>query len=260
MREVILCIWFIVDYMQLFNANLVNPISITIVKDTTKYGRLSQIDYTNTDFLIPKRKPTDFTGPNELNYLRGKCFHYSTQKYLFEFCPFDNVTQRETTVTWRASFSAIIGLWSGNWIIVNNTFTAMIYTDGDNCGEKGRSVIAQIACGENDAVVDVKESVRCEYEINFETPIACLPQNLLVYPRLSPGLQKKWDLIETKLSVGLLTQKGYEQELNDLFIEAGLSSNISTKQKSVTPIFNNMSQCIDAYTKLADELKRYRET
>ncbi|RWS29798.1 N-acetylglucosamine-1-phosphotransferase subunit gamma-like protein [Leptotrombidium deliense] len=246
-------VWLAINFVQVLDAKLSNPVPITVVRDTTYYGRDVRLE--NSVNLFAKRKAANVTGLTELSPLLGKCYSLESGKYRYEFCPFQNATQHEIVVNWR-SFHAIIGIWSGYWVIDNNTFVAMLYTSGDNCGTKERSVKATIVCGENEALMNVTEFASCEYEFIFSTRYVCHPQSFLVYPRLADHLQRKWDLIETKHSIDLLTQKGYDKELNDLFVEAGLYEKPVVNENRTERSFNDVSQCVEAYKKLENELQK----
>ena len=77
-----------------------------------------------------KSKASAFSGPSVLSYLVGKCFPYSTEKYEYRVCPFDNITQHEKV--WHSSaYNGVIGIWK-QWTLNNNSFDSLMFSDGDD--------------------------------------------------------------------------------------------------------------------------------
>ncbi|KAL7635673.1 UNVERIFIED_CONTAM: hypothetical protein RMT77_013490 [Armadillidium vulgare] len=175
-----------------------------------------------------KTNPSTFSGPQQFKALMGLCFPYLDDKYKFKFCPFQNVTQEEVTATYEP-FKGVLGVW-GEWVIVNNSFKAMQFLGGAKCGSgSDRRVKVLIKCGDAHHLTKMFEPLKCIYEGEFYTPLACGKNALVVYPRLPTSLQEEWDRIETQKHFDILTQKGYDEELKRLFMKAGFY--LSDKQK-----------------------------
>lgn len=64
-----------------------------------------------------------------------------------------------------------------------------------------------IKCGNVHRLAKMSEPLKCVYEGEFYTPLACGKNALTVYPRLSVSLQKEWDKIETQRHFDILTKK-----------------------------------------------------
>lgn len=176
-------------------------------------------------------------------------------KYRYEFCPFNNLTQHEL-INWNP-FHGILGVWTGNWIIENNTFTASLYSNGDECLGSSRSTTVYLMCGDNNAVINVTEPSKCKYMLHFQTNLVCHPQSLLVYPRLHAFYQHKWDILETRLYHQEITPIGYKALLNDLFLEAGLKSRENRSSIHTNDLneimfkrFNDLDECIKAHNQV----------
>lgn len=106
-------------------------------------------------------------------------------------------------------------------------------------------------------MVNVIEPSVCNYEIQFQTDLVCHEDALLVYPRLSEQLQHRWDSIETSFYEKELTQKGYHQELNKIFIEAGLKNKRRHSAMKGTS-FKSVGDCLAAYYRLVKKIKELK--
>ncbi|XP_068760877.1 N-acetylglucosamine-1-phosphotransferase subunit gamma-like isoform X2 [Montipora capricornis] len=170
----------------------------------------------NENKLVARVKPSPVSGPPHLRVLAGKCFSLTYNGYKYEFCPFYNVTQKEQAVRWNA-FAGILGVWK-EWVIVNNTFEAMLLANGDMCpGEKPRQTKVKLMCGNQNKVLSVVEPMMCQYELRFETPLACPIDAFLVYPALSQEGKKEWEQIEEALYREEITLQGYNKYRRRLF-------------------------------------------
>ncbi|XP_074637750.1 uncharacterized protein LOC141896398 [Acropora palmata] len=237
--------------------------------------------------LVARVKPSLASGPPHLRVLAGKCFSLSHDGYRYEFCPFHNMTQVEQAVRWN-SFAGILGVWK-EWIIVNNTFQAMFLANGDVCpGEKPRQTKVKLRCGDQNKVVSVIEPTICQYEVRFETPLACPIDAFLVYPALSLEGKKEWEKIEEALYHEEITLQGYNKYRRRLFqkenfippdksdkeimkeekaisqeVEQALSSNIANSHSAVKVAsvseFHSKAECAKAYNELLAEVQRLRK-
>ncbi|XP_043349975.1 N-acetylglucosamine-1-phosphotransferase subunit gamma isoform X2 [Dermochelys coriacea] len=199
-----------------------------IVEEPNTFG-LNNPFLPQTNRLLPKMAPSPTSGPAHLFRLAGKCFSFVESTYKYEFCPFHNVTQHEQTFRWNA-YSGILGIWH-EWEIYNNTFVGMWMREGDSCETKNRETKVLLICGKNNKLAHVSEPSTCVYSLTFETPLACHPHSLLVYPILPEVLQRKWDEAEQSLYDELITEQGYKKLLKEIFEEAGLLS--ATEEKEI---------------------------
>ena len=129
----------------------------------------------------PKRNPyTLGDTPQRLATLKGRCFSVSQGTYNYEFCPFKNITQRDTRSTWNP-FWGILGIWE--------TFAASedggeqeyvhgLYTDGTECGTRSRRATITFKCSTKHALGTIEEPATCTYVGVFECPEACDDFNL----------------------------------------------------------------------------------
>lgn len=248
---------------------------VKIVQEPANYGGLNSFHSNNPrpkSTLKPFRKETPFSGPHHLKKLYGKCFSLTDNSYKYELCPFFNITQHEQTWRWNA-FHGILGIWK-EWSIVNNTFEAMVMSDGDQCpGNLRRESKIYFKCAKSNRLVSVTEPRTCRYDIKFETPLACPLDAFLVYPMLPADAQREWEDIEESFYHEELTVQGYEKLRRHLFIRVGLLTSPEDDQKKtkelkdIVHIKNNASfvpetkfhtkeECFQAYS---DLLHKYLE-
>lgn len=119
---------------------------------------------------IKKFFTLDF-GPDDAffgNY--GETYEYTTHEYTYELKPFASVHQKQSGRQTR------MGDWE-SWKGADHS--AQMYSKGEHCwGGPDRSCKVIIKCGPEPRVLDVKEPAKCEYEMQFETPAACVPDML----------------------------------------------------------------------------------
>ena len=247
--------------------------AVKIVEEPANYGGL-QAQQPNSQnspkaMLRPFKKPQNFSGPKHLAKLYGKCFSLTDNSYLYQLCPFSNITQHEQTWRWNA-FQGILGIWK-EWSIVNNTLKAMVMSDGDPCpGDIRRQSKVFLKCANKNKLVSVKEPHTCQYEVQFETPLACPVDAFLVYPLLSKELQTEWEEMEKSFYHQELTMQGYHKSRRKLFTRAGLlvpaEQNVKRNVKgfsqnerskdTITTGFKSKDECSKAY---ADLLHKYQQ-
>uniref|UniRef100_A0A8C3H6K0 N-acetylglucosamine-1-phosphate transferase subunit gamma n=1 Tax=Chrysemys picta bellii TaxID=8478 RepID=A0A8C3H6K0_CHRPI len=233
-----------------------------IVEEPNTFG-LNNPFLPQTNRLLPKMAPSPTSGPAHLFRLAGKCFSFVESTYKYEFCPFHNVTQHEQTFRWNA-YSGILGIWH-EWEIYNNTFVGMWMREGDSCETKNRETKVLLICGKNNKLAHVSEPSTCVYSLTFETPLACHPHSLLVYPTLTEVLRRKWDEAEQSLYDELITEQGYKKLLKEIFEEAGLlrateEKEIEKKNKKLKSLeFESVEKCNKEYKKLSKEIKRLKD-
>uniref|UniRef100_A0A452IYS1 Uncharacterized protein n=1 Tax=Gopherus agassizii TaxID=38772 RepID=A0A452IYS1_9SAUR len=233
-----------------------------IVEEPNTFG-LNNPFLPQTNRLLPKMAPSPISGPAHLFRLAGKCFSFVESTYKYEFCPFNNVTQHEQTFRWNA-YSGILGIWH-EWEIYNNTFVGMWMREGDSCETKTRETKVLLLCGKNNKLAHVSEPSTCVYSLTFETPLACHPHSLLVYPTLTEALRRKWDEAEQSLYDELITEQGYKKLLKEIFEEAGLlrateEKEIEKKNKKLKSLeFETVEKCNKEYKKLSEEIIRLKD-
>ena len=124
---------------------------------------------------IPSRdaKTPDPTTPHHMLAMRGRCFASNIGKYKYEVCPFENVTQLDTTARWNP-FYGILGVWEG-WKEDETTekFTVGRFTDGTMCGSSARTAHVHIQCGLEERVREITEPKTCQYSMILECPELC---------------------------------------------------------------------------------------
>ena len=95
------------------------------------------------DALVLSRPPHEPEDAGILLPLVGECFSFEDDRYQYELCPFQNVTQTELK---RRSNAFVLGVW-GEWVASGG---AQRYSDGDVCGDINRSATVAIECGAPD--------------------------------------------------------------------------------------------------------------
>ena len=120
----------------------------------------------------PSREPNGVpqNTPIEFSALDGKCFSERIGKYMYEVCPFRNVTQLDKQSTWNPYYG-ILGIfesWSNN-----ASFVKQRYTDGTPCGSINREVTITLQCADKYGISNVEEPKTCVYELDFQMPDVC---------------------------------------------------------------------------------------
>ncbi|XP_071442218.1 N-acetylglucosamine-1-phosphotransferase subunit gamma-like [Hetaerina americana] len=210
----------------------VRMLPIKVLEETINYDPgNSEFGDGNIPEVHNSIKPANFSGPEHFRTLVGKCFSWVDTKYKYNFCPFQNITQSELLESWN-SYKGTLGIW-GEWVVQGNHFAAMRLLQGDTCGDKERSTVLHIECGKEEGLRDVVEpGAHCVYEGIFFTPLACHEHSLLVYPRLpTPELRLRWDILETGLFHGDISEKDYSAGLEAIFRSAGY----------ILPLFNGQT-------------------
>lgn len=98
--------------------------------------------------------------------------------------------------------------------------------------------------------------------MDFETPLVCHEDSLLIYPTLDDTTRKLWDSHEQDLYEGLLTEKGYQYFKVKLFQSAGILSKNSTDDiveqfLNTKGTFNNLEECNREYAATRKRLLKY---
>ena len=112
----------------------------------------------------------DFGPDDAFMALYDKCFSKQVQQYEYEVCLFRSAKQKE------GGSSQNLGTW-GRWNAEGDAYSIMTYDNGGSCWNgPARSMKVTLVCGEDEFVVSVQEPRRCEYEMEFMTPLACTPE------------------------------------------------------------------------------------
>ncbi|KAL6118629.1 uncharacterized protein ACO6RY_03400 [Pungitius sinensis] len=111
-------------------------------------------------------------GPDwEFLFLNSQCYKLKVYEYTYTLCPFNQVTQQSTAGT-EVSLGRW-GMWEG---APENQYGRMVYENGEPCWQGGsRSTTVTLTCGTETALRSVKEPSKCQYIMDFQTPVACQP-------------------------------------------------------------------------------------
>lgn len=238
-----------------------------IVDEPTSYSWQTNFNSDTRAGLTMRVPPSPFSGPQHLQRLDKRCFKKTLKKYEYEFCPFSNVTQREVGSVWN-SFHGILGVWQ-EWKIVDNHFSAMHMSMGEQCGVHPREIDVKLVCGKDNEILNVTEPGHCRYEMIFSTPLTCHQHSMLVYPALTKHLQHDWDQLLSEYTDEQITEKGYNKGMQAIFKKAGYIQEFASEEsqlKEETPHkagdsetgkrFSSLDTCIEAYESLDRELKQ----
>uniref|UniRef100_A0A3B4XYS2 Glucosidase 2 subunit beta n=1 Tax=Seriola lalandi dorsalis TaxID=1841481 RepID=A0A3B4XYS2_SERLL len=129
-------------------------------------------DTVNMEISDLRKKLAIDYGPDwEFLFLNGQCYKLKVYEYTYTLCPFNQVTQKNTAGT-----EVSLGKW-GMWVgTQKNQYSQMVYENGEPCWQGGsRSATVTLTCGTETALRSVKEPSKCQYIMDFQTPVACQP-------------------------------------------------------------------------------------
>ncbi|XP_029311312.1 glucosidase 2 subunit beta-like isoform X2 [Cottoperca gobio] len=129
-------------------------------------------DTVNMEISDLRKKLTIDYGPDwEFLFLNSQCYKLKVYEYTYTLCPFNQVTQRST-----AGADVSLGRW-GMWAgTPHNQYSQMVYESGEPCWQGGsRSTTVTLTCGTETALRSVREPSKCQYIMDFQTPVACQP-------------------------------------------------------------------------------------
>lgn len=111
-------------------------------------------------------------GPDwEFLFLNSQCYKLKVYEYTYTLCPFNQVTQKSTAGT-EVSLGRW-GMWAGT---PKDQYSQMVYENGEPCWQGGsRSTTVMLTCGTETALRSAKEPSKCQYVMDFQTPVACQP-------------------------------------------------------------------------------------
>jgi len=112
----------------------------------------------------------DYGEQNEFLPLKGQCFEFRNNEYIYKLCPFDSCSQRGI----NGGSETRMGTWDRWEGPIPDTFSRMKYSNGQTCWNgPPRSTLVKLMCGTENVVESVTEPNRCEYEMVFSTPVIC---------------------------------------------------------------------------------------
>ncbi|KAF7230347.1 glucosidase 2 subunit beta isoform X2 [Nothobranchius furzeri] len=120
---------------------------------------------------LQKNLSIDYGTDWEFLFLSGQCYKLQMYEYAYSLCPFNLVTQKSTAGT-----EVLLGRW-GMWAgPPKNHYSQMVYENGEPCWQGGsRTTTVTLTCGTETALRSVKEPSKCQYIMDFQTPVACQP-------------------------------------------------------------------------------------
>ncbi|KAL7374975.1 hypothetical protein ABVT39_009996 [Epinephelus coioides] len=120
---------------------------------------------------LRKKLAIDYGPDWEFLFLNSQCYKLNVYEYTYTLCPFNEVTQKSTAGT-EVSLGRW-GMWAGT---PKNQYSQMEYENGEPCWQGGsRSTTVTLTCGTETALRSVKEPSKCQYIMDFQTPVACQP-------------------------------------------------------------------------------------
>jgi hypothetical protein len=122
--------------------------------------------------------PDPISGPESLHFLNGVCFNKLVDRFEYNVCPFQNITQRRIT----GNYPTILGVW-GSWQDASGIqqanqivdFKTMNYVEGKSCGESKVDTKLILECEHNGEfeIISVDDSTFCTYVVKLGLPMAC---------------------------------------------------------------------------------------
>lgn len=112
----------------------------------------------------------DFGVDNEFIPLDGECFDYTNLEYVYTLCMFSRATQKSKS----GGNDINLGHWNDWSGPEGQRYSKMKYDSGLSCWNgPARSTIVNLSCGKENKLVSVTEPSRCEYAMEFSTPVVC---------------------------------------------------------------------------------------
>lgn len=120
---------------------------------------------------LQKKLAIDYGTDWEFLFLNSQCYQLQVYEYTYTLCPFNQVTQKSSTGT-EVSLG-VWGMWSGS---AKNPYSQQVYENGEPCWQGGsRSTTVTLTCGTETGLRSAKEPSKCQYIMDFQTPVACQP-------------------------------------------------------------------------------------
>jgi len=240
-----------------------NILQMKIVDEVSSYGWNPSVNTENNFNLEAKSQPNPYVGPEHLKVLLGTCFTHVDNGYKYRLCPFHNITQHEISNRWNP-YNGVLGVWKEWSIDPPLHYHSMVFLDGESCGgDVERQARVHLKCGARTNITSISEPSKCSYLLEFETPLVCHEDSLLIYPTLDEATRKLWDQYEQDLYDGLLTEKGYQYFKVKLFQSAGIFSKNTSEEDMVEKFmntrgtFDNLEECNREYAATRKRLLKY---
>jgi protein kinase C substrate 80K-H len=115
---------------------------------------------------IKEKTDIDFGPQNVYRTFYNKCYDVEASGYIYTLCLFNDAKQKPKD----GNSSTSLGKWSGF-----DSPTVMKFTNGEKCWNgPQRSAKVILKCSDKNELTSVTEPNKCEYEMIFYTPAACL--------------------------------------------------------------------------------------
>ncbi|KAF0029412.1 hypothetical protein F2P81_018517 [Scophthalmus maximus] len=164
------------DHQRLANSVTIYPGSSRLKAAKWEATNLKKVEeaYDTVNMEISdlrKKLAIDYGTDWEFLFLNSQCYKLKVYEYTYTLCPFNQVTQENTAGT-EVSLGKW-GMWAGT---PKNQYSQMVYENGEPCWQGGsRSATVTLTCGTETALRSVKEPSKCQYIMDFQTPVACQP-------------------------------------------------------------------------------------
>jgi N-acetylglucosamine-1-phosphate transferase gamma subunit len=109
-----------------------------------------------------------------------------------------------------------------DWIITNDTFVGMDYVMGESCGDINRETKVYFRCSSRTSLSNISEVEKCQYQIQFETPLACFRTAMKVQHLLSEDALIDWRKLDDWYREEDLTSKGLSNHKRSLLQGVGI--------------------------------------
>jgi hypothetical protein len=160
------------------------------IKITEGVDRSHNSGYLNQ---LPRVQADIFSGPWELYFLSRYCFKESFDRWEFEICPFQNVTQARINGV-QTNLLGVWGHWNTPAVMDTTSYTAsaplyaeMVYVNGKECAneiageikeDSSRRAVTHVSirCGAEQGPVKLiaaEEHSNCVFNLTLGVPISC---------------------------------------------------------------------------------------
>ncbi|XP_064102654.1 N-acetylglucosamine-1-phosphotransferase subunit gamma-like [Macrobrachium nipponense] len=150
-----------------------NMVPLKVVNELPSNGyssNLNGLDPKPESSLQLRMKPGNFSGPDHLKSLLGRCFKHRDPKYEYILCPYQNITQEDIQAYYEP-YRGVLGVWL-DWIIEDNKFVAWNMIEGSPCGtNRHRSTKVVLHCGASSELKSVTEPEKCRGALIYSCTI-----------------------------------------------------------------------------------------
>lgn len=250
---------------------LVDTITLRVVEgQKPEINSINSPEEEPTAEQAPSFQPAAYSGPEHLSSLQDTCYHFTDANYEYQLCMFGNMTQQKLSSAdslqhqqLLSNRPTLLGVWSG-WLIKADQLTGLTLEGGSSCSDREskaalllRQAQVLLHCGPRNELTAVTEPDRCRYLAHFSTPLVCGDDTVMaVYPRLQANHQRDWDVLYTEHLNGLLTDRGYDRRLQELFQAAGLVLSEESRRKLQDQVESSGDDCSGKIKLLEEKVKR----